>query len=199
MAHAASQYVFLQQEFCESEAEVPPARVREMLVEIQESAQYLSNALGQLREMSDRLRDGTAPAASAHLSWMDQLIAQGMAGHLTDEVDEELSLVVVDSARGDFIRCLANVEAAARRAREGFDPKLLRRARASENRALRTLVGMAKPIWLSLTKRRPSVNKVGGERKSDFVTFVQDLARIAGGPQPSFKQVQTAFRVRTPD
>jgi hypothetical protein len=122
MAHAASQYVFLQREFNESEAEASPAHVREMLVGIQKSAQHLSNALEQLREMSDRLRDGTAPAASAHLSWIDQLIAQGMAGHPTDEVDEEFSLVVVDSARSDFITCLANVEAAARRAREGFDP-----------------------------------------------------------------------------
>ena len=58
---------------------------------------------------------------------------------------------------------------------------------------------MAKPIWRSLTGRKPSVNKVAGKRKSDFVTFVQELAKIGGGPEPTFKQVQTAFRVRTPD
>jgi hypothetical protein len=75
----------------------------------------------------------------------------------------------------------------------------LRRARTSENRALRTLVEIAKPIWQSLTRRKPSANKVAGERKSDFVTFVQELAKIAGGPEPTFKQVQAAFKVRTPD
>ena len=58
---------------------------------------------------------------------------------------------------------------------------------------------MAKPIWQSLTRRKPSVNKVAGERTSDFVTFTQELAKIAGGPEPTFKQIETAFRVRTPD
>ena len=58
---------------------------------------------------------------------------------------------------------------------------------------------MAKPIWQSLTGRKPSVNKVAGERKSDFATFVRELAKIAGGTEPTFKQVQTAFRARTPD
>jgi hypothetical protein len=199
MAHAASQYIFLQREFNESEAEASPAHVRKLLDGIQKSAQHLSNLLDQLQEMSARLSDGTAPLAIGHLSWMDQLIAQAMAGQLSAEVNEELWLVAVDSARSNFLDRLADVEVAARQAQERFDPKLLRRARASENRALRTLVAMAKPIWQSLTERKPSVNKVAGERESDFVTFVQDLAKIAGGPEPSFKQVQTAFSARTPD
>jgi hypothetical protein len=58
---------------------------------------------------------------------------------------------------------------------------------------------MAKPIWQSLTGRKPSVNKVAGELRSDFATFTQELVNIAGGPEPTFKQIQTAFRVRTPD
>ena len=58
---------------------------------------------------------------------------------------------------------------------------------------------MARPVWRSLTGRKPSVNKVADEQRSDFVTFVQELAKIAGGPEPTFKQVQSAFRVRTPD
>jgi hypothetical protein len=28
---------------------------------------------------------------------------------------------------------------------------------------------------------------------------VQELAKIAGGPEPTFKQIQIAFRMRTPD
>jgi hypothetical protein len=148
--------------------------------------------------MSARLSDGTAPLAEPHLSWLDEIIAQAMAGELAADVNEQ-RLPIVHFARKDFLDRLVDVEVAAQHARKHLDPKLLRRGRASENRALRTLVAMAKPIWQSLTGRKSSVNKVAGERRSDFVTFVQELAKIAGGPEPTFKQVQTAFRARTPD
>jgi len=148
--------------------------------------------------MSARLSDGTAPLANPHLSWLDEIIAQAMAGRPAAEVSEQ-QLASVHLARMDFLGRLVEVEVAAGYARERLDPELLRRSRTSENRALRTLVAMAKPIWQSLTGRKPSVNKVAGERTSDFVTFVQELAKIAGGPEPTFKQIQTAFRMRTPD
>jgi hypothetical protein len=198
MAYAASQYAFRQREFNKYGAEASPAQIRELLNEIRKSARRLSSALVQLQEMSARLSDGTAPLAGPHLSWLDEIIAQAMAGELAPEVNEE-RLAMVHAARIDFLHRLVDVEVAARNAQERLDPKLLRRARTSENRALRTLVAMAKPIWQSLTGRKPSVNKVAGKRKSDFVTFVQTLTNVAGGPEPTFKQVQTAFSVRTPD
>jgi hypothetical protein len=198
MAYAASQYAFRQREFNKYGAEASPAQVRDLLDEIRKSARRLSRALVQFQEMSARLSDGTAPLAGPHLSWVDEIIAQAMAGELAADVNEQ-RLAMVHFARIDFLRRLADVEVAARYAQERLDLKLLKGARTSENRALRTLVAMAKPIWQSLTGRKPSVNKVAGERKSDFVTFVQELAKIAGGPEPTFKQVQTAFRVRTPD
>jgi hypothetical protein len=198
MAYAASQYAFRQREFKKYGAEASPAQVRELLDEIWKSARRLSRALVQLQEMSARLGDGTTPLAEPHLSWLDEIIAQAMAGQPAADVNEQ-RLAIVHFARIDFLRRLADVEAAAQHAQKHLDPKLLRRARASENRALRTLVAMAKPIWQSLTGRKPSVNKVAGERRSDFVTFAQELAKIAGGPEPTFKQVQTAFRARTPD
>jgi len=198
MAFAASQYTFRQQEFKKYGAEASPAHVRDLLDEIRKSARRLSRALVQLQQMSARLSDGTAPLAEPHLSWMDEIIAQAMAGELAADVNEQ-RLPIVHFARKDFLHRLVDVEVAAQHAQKHLDPKLLRRARASENRALRILVAMAKPIWLSLTGRKPSVHKVAGERRSDFVTFVQELAKIAGGPEPTFKQVQTAFRARTPD
>jgi hypothetical protein len=198
MAYAASQYAFRQREFKNYGAEASPAHVLELLDEIRKSARRLSRALAQLQEMSARLSDGTAPLAGPHLSRLDEIIAQAMAGELAADVNEQ-RLAIVHFKRIDFLGRLADVEVAARHAEKHLDPNLLRRARASENRALRTLVGMAKPIWLSLTGRKPSVNKVAGKRRSDFVTFVHELAKIAGGPEPTFKQVQTAFRVRTPD
>jgi hypothetical protein len=198
MAFAASQYAFRQREFSKYGAEASPAQVRELLDEIGKSSRRLCRALVQLQEMSARLSDGTAPLAGAHLSWLDEIIAQTMTGRPLAEVSE-IHLAIVGFTRTDFLGRLGDVEVAARYARKCLDPELLRRARTSENRALRTLVGMAKPIWHSLTGRRPSVNKVAGERRSDFVTFTQELANIAGGPEPTFKQIQTAFRVRTPD
>jgi 6-pyruvoyl-tetrahydropterin synthase len=198
MAYAASQYAFRQREFIKYGTEASPAQVRELLDEIRKSARRLSSALAQFQEMSARLSDGTAPLAGPHLSWVDEIIAQAMAGQLAPEVNEE-RLALVHAARIDFLRRLVDVEVAARDVQERLDPKLLKRTRTSENRALRTLVAMAKPIWQSLTGRKPSVNKVAGERRSDFVTFVQELARTAGGPEPTFKQVQNTFRERTPD
>jgi hypothetical protein len=198
MAFAASQYAFRQREFKKHGSGPSPVYVRRLLDEIRKSARRLSRSLVELQEVSARLSDGTAPLAGPHLSWLDEIIAQALAGELAADVNEQ-RLAIVHFGRKDFIDRLADAEVAARHAHKNLDPKLLRRARASENRALRTLVAMAKPIWLSLTGRKPSVNKVAGERKSDFVTFVQGLAKIAGGPQPTFKQVQTAFRARTPD
>jgi hypothetical protein len=198
MAFAASQYAFRQQEFRKYGAEASPAQVRELLDEIRKSARHLSKALDRFQRMSARLSDGKAPLAEPHLSWMDEIIAQAMAGEFAPEVNEE-RMASVHFARKDFLGRLVNVDVAARYVQEHLDPKLLRRTRTSKNRALRTLVEMAKPIWQSLTGRPPSVNKVAGKREADFVTFVQELAKIAGGPEPTFKQVQTAFRVRTPD
>ena len=83
------------------------------------------------------------------------------------------------------MRRLANVDAAAEVARKHLDPNLLKRARISENRSLRTLVGMAKPIWQSLTGRKPSVNKVGASE--DLIPPLRPgTGRTAGGPaQPT--------------
>jgi CRISPR-associated DxTHG motif protein len=198
MAFAASQYTFRQQEFKKYGAEASPAHVRDLLDEIRKSAHRLSRALVQFQRMSARISDGTAPLAEPHLSWMDEIIAQAMAGELAADVNEQ-RLAIVHFARKDFLGRLVDVEVAAQHAQKHLDPKLLRRARASENRALRTLVAMAKPIWRSLSGRKASVNKVAGERRCDFVTFVQELAKIAGGPKPTFKQVQNAFQLRTPD
>src|SRR6516225_5741653 len=149
MAFAASQYAFRQQEFKKYGAEASPAHVRELLDEIRKSARRLSRALVRFQEMSARLSDGTALLAGPHLAWMDEIIAQAMAGQLAPEVNEE-RLALVHAGRMKFLRRLVDVEVAARDVQERFDSKLLRRRRTSENRALRTLVAMTKPIWQSL-------------------------------------------------
>src|SRR5260370_27696256 len=185
MAYAASQYAFRQREFNKYGAEPSPAQVRELLDEIRKSARRLSSALARFQAMSARLSDGTAPLAGPHLSWLDEIIAQAMTGQRAPEVNEDL-LAMVHFAGIDFLHRLTDVEVAAQHAEKHLDPKQLRCTRASENRALGTLVALAHPIWRTLTGRKPSVNKVAGKRKSDFVTFVHELAKIAGGPEPDF-------------
>jgi len=135
MAYAASQYAFRQREFKKYGAEASPAHVRELLDEIRKNARRLSRALVQFQEMSARLSDGTAPLAVPHLSWMDEIIAQAMAGQLASEVNEE-RLALVHAARVDFLRRLVDVEVAARDVQKRLDPKLLKRRRTPENRAL---------------------------------------------------------------
>jgi hypothetical protein len=206
MAFATDQYAFRQREFNKYGIEASPAQVRDLLEEIRKSARRLSRALARFQEMSTRLSDGTAPEAKPHLSWLDEIIAQAMAGQLAADVNQDSQrAAIVHFARIDFLRRLVDVELASQEAQNRLDPKLLKRPRTSKNRALRTLVAMAKPIWHSLTGRTPSVNKVTKSQldlksQPDFVTFVQELANIGGGPEPTFKQVQIAFRApRPPD
>src|SRR5262249_35702329 len=93
----------------------------------------------RFQEMAARLSDGTAPLAGPHLSWLDEIIAQAMVGEITADVNEQ-RLAIVHFRRMDFLGRLTDVEVAARHAQKHLDSKLLRRARTSENRALRTLV-----------------------------------------------------------
>jgi len=108
---------FDSESFATTEAEVSPAQVRELLDEICKSSRRLRTALVQLQEMSARLSDGTAPLAGPHLSWLDEIIAQAMAGRPAADVSEE-HLASIHFARGDFLGLLDNVEAAARYAQE---------------------------------------------------------------------------------
>jgi len=68
MAFAASQYAFRQREFSKYGAEASPAQVAELLGEIGKSSRRLRKALGQLQEMSARLRNGT-------ISWTSFVLA----------------------------------------------------------------------------------------------------------------------------
>src|SRR5262245_52662673 len=115
MAFAANQYAFRQREFKKYGAEASPAHVRELLDEIRKSARRLSRTLVQLQEMSARLSDGTAPLAGPHLSWMDEIIAQAMAGELAADINEQ-RLAIVHFARKDFLHRLVDVEVAAQHA-----------------------------------------------------------------------------------
>jgi hypothetical protein len=111
MAYAASQYAFRQREFSKYGTEASPAQVRDLLDEIGKSSRRLCGALAQLQEMSARLSDGTAPLAGPHLSWLDEIIAQAMAGRGAAEVNEE-QFASVHFARMDFLNSCWGVNSA---------------------------------------------------------------------------------------
>jgi hypothetical protein len=111
--------------------------------------------------------------------------------------------LAIHDGKERFLKRVCEVEAVATEALKRLDPKLLKRPPGSASiPALRALVGMAKPIWTSLTGRKPSVHKVETRGRDsdvpDFVIFVQELAKIAGGPVPSWKQIAVAFKPRPP-
>jgi hypothetical protein len=115
--------------------------------------------------------------------------------------EDGLHRLIVFEGKMNFLKRVGEVEAAATEALRRLDPKLLRHPpRRASIPALRTLVEMAKPIWESLTGRKPSAYKVEKkDRESDvpdFIIFVQELAKISDCPIPSFKQAAVAFKPR---
>jgi hypothetical protein len=203
MAFACGQYAYRQKEFGNGKGNLSLVQVRNMLSDIERSANKLAVAICRLQKESDQISDESSHAIP-HLQWLDQFISQAAAGYVAPNVNEDgLHLLIVFDGKMNFLKRVCEVQAAATEALNRFDPKLIKRPPGAVlNRALRTLVGMAKPIWRSLTGRKPSINKVhtkDGDGTPDFVIFVQELARIGGGPVPSFKQVVSAFRrPRTP-
>ena len=198
MAFAAGQYAFRRREFRKDGPEPSPSEVRRMLKEIENSARELGLSLAKLQETSIRISDGSSPWAMPHIRWLDQFISQAAAGKLSRDVIEDGEyMALVHFEKMAFLKHIAGIQAAATESLKRLDPTLLTHRRGAMNRALRTLVSMARPIWQSLSGRRPSISRVA-KGHPDFVTFVQELAKIAGGPTPSFKQVEVAFKSLAP-
>jgi len=102
-----------------------------------------------------------------------------------------------------FLQRLAGIEAAAGEAAKRLDRDLLKRKKGQADPALHNLVWRGAEIWSSLTGRAPSANRVHSRdpaKEPDFVLFIQDLVRLAGGECPSRKVVEISLRNRrTPD
>jgi hypothetical protein len=198
MAFAASQYAFRQREFRKYGPEPSPSKVRRMLKEIENSAHKLGLSLAKLQETSFQISDDSSTWAMPHIRWLDQFISQAAAGKPSrDVIEDGEHMALVHFEKMAFINRVAGIQAAAIESLKRLDPALLTHRRGAMNRALRTLVSMATPIWKSLSGRKPSINRVA-KGQPDFVTFVQELAKIAGGPTASSKQVEVAFKSLAP-
>ena len=109
-------------------------------------------------------------------------------------------MVAADSEIAGLYRHLTRVELAATAAAKRIAPELLRRPRRHSDPGLPHLVDRAAVIWVSLTRRRASVNRVtrrgADDERPDFAIFVTNIAKMACGHEPTLDEIATAFRTR---
>ena len=205
-AFALDQYQFERREKEKYSSELTPAEVVGLLGGISNSARELVDRIVQLQEHANRIEDPAAKFRRAHLAYLDQLIAQAAAGHMATTVDEDPEhMLLVSSAKMDFIRRLVDVEAVANEGAKRVDRNFLHRGTSQDDPALHNLVWRLAEVWTGMTRRKPTANKVHrradkDRNEPDFVQFVQDLVGLVdGAPKPSRKQIQTSLNnARTP-
>jgi hypothetical protein len=194
-AVAIGQYVFeIKERSSYRDDEPQPSDIEDLLRNISQSARDLSAGLCRLQTLAERLKDPTAPFRRGHLGWLDAFISQAAAGIFANEVNESPEYRhLVDQLKMAFLKRLAEIEGTATRAIERTDRALLERERGPSNPALPKFVRRCGSIWTSLTGRNPTgeklVRKDGRSEDPDFVLFMQELARVAGAPEPKRNEV----------
>jgi hypothetical protein len=193
-AFAINQYNFEIRERAKYKDELKPREILDLLAQIEHAAHDLSSALARLQNLAFRLHEHSAPALRGHLRWLNYYISQPLAGYISNKVTDDF--VAVDLQKLDFIKRLAQVEAAATVASKRVDKDLLKRRRGQSNPALRNFVCRSGKIWTSMTGRKPSTRRVeridGDDPK--FVIFVTELAKIGNAAEPSRKEIEIALR-----
>ena len=205
VAFSLSQYRFEQKERQQNGVRLDPKEVISLLNDFRRSAKELVSGLVRFQTYSQALGDPTAPFEKPHLRYLDQIISQAAAGDLAAEVNKDpIHMLWVSSEKMLLLKRLVGIQAVAGEAATRLvDKDLLKRKKGQADPALHNLVRRGAEIWSSLTGRVPSPNRVhrrdSGE-EPDFVLFIQDLVRLAGGERPSRKVVEISLRKpRTPD
>ena len=202
MAYAASEFAYRSKLETENKSEkLQPKEVIELLQNIQNASEKLRDALRRLERQGFQLQNPVARLRSEHLAWLDAFIAQAAAGNFGDKVDEHpKQMTITQVQRRKFLDCLAQVQAAAKEAQNRVDKEKLRLRRGKGTSALTNFVWLLAPIWESLTAKRATAYLMAGTTSDDapFVSFVGELAGIAGQPAPSWKQVKNALKVHPP-
>jgi hypothetical protein len=95
---------------------------------------------------------------------------------------------------------LIELEVAAGEAVRRVDANLLKRKKGQADPGLYNLVWRCAEIWLGMTGRRASAQKVHtvDDDDPDFVKFVQGLVRLAGAAKPSRKQIEISLKNAAP-
>jgi hypothetical protein len=165
-----------------------------LLGQVETAAHNLISALATLQNLSFRLHEHSAPSRRGHLLWLNQFISQALSDNVSNEVTGDF--VTANFKKLEFIKRLAQVEAAANRAIDRLDKNLLERKRGQPNPALPNFVWRSGIIWTSMTGRKPSTRRVERLDSDDpkFVIFVKELAKIGNSIEPSRKEIETALR-----
>ena len=197
VAFALSQYRFERKEQQRHSVELNPDEVIGLIADIGRSAKELKSGLLRLQDTSHRLGHSTARLRQPHLAYLDQFISQAAAGHLAAEVNQDGEHMLRTYFGKTFLfERLIDIEVAAGEAAKRVDKNLLKKRKGQIDPGLYNLVWRGAEIWSSLTGRTPSANKVhrrSGE-EPDFVAFIQDVVRLAGGPPPSRKNVEVSLK-----
>jgi hypothetical protein len=193
-AFAINQYVFeIKERSSYRDDEPKPGEIEDLLRNISQSARNLAAGLCRLQSLAERLKDPTAPDRRGHLGWLDAFVSQAAAGVLSNDVNKSPEYRhLVDQGKLAFLKRLAEIEGAATRAIDRTDRALLERERGPSNPALLNFVRRCGSIWTSLTGRNPTGEKlarIAGSEDPEFVLFVQELARVAGAPEPKRNEV----------
>lgn len=200
VALAADQYRFEREAKAQYANEPKPSEVTTLINSIATDAKALRNNLMRLQELSYRLGDAQAPLRRPHISWLHEFISQiHLAGPRAEIDDDPIVMIGADSELAGLYLRLNRVELAATAAAKRIAPELLRRPRRQSDPGLPHLVDHAAVIWVSLTRRRASVNRVtrrGADKRPDFAIFVTNIAKMACGHEPTLDEIATAFRTR---
>jgi hypothetical protein len=195
VAHALNVYR-VTPHFHDSRKDLTPSQAKDLLKSIRSAAASLEQALNALQEAALLWRDGSGDKGG-HLSYLEQLLAQGAAEHPAAAVEEDPI-----RAWGFFDQYrvwrsgLHGLVEGARYAQAASSPELLTSKNRSRRPGLKKLVRRLGEIWHSLTDRRPSVQKVHTQNRAEskVVLFVQDVAALSHEVQvPTPSEVASAL------
>ena len=198
VAFAAAQYRFERRESQRHDDEPTPTEIRRLVQQIGSRAEKLADDFCLLASLAARINDPTAPYRRGHIAWIYEFILQSISFPSPDlDKRPEANLRAWSDGMG-LLTILTHVGAAAEVVESKIDSDLLRRSKPQrEGVGLYNLTWRASALWVSLTGRTPSANKVHkagkGEQSPDFVRFVGQISRLADEPEPTRNQVSTAL------
>ena len=204
VAFAISQYAFERSELAKYTDEPTPKEVIDMLKHTNKAAHDLGSGLSRLKALSYRLANPATTCRRAHLAWLNAFISQAIGGRISNEVKEHaLQMIADDFKTIRLLKQLADLEVVTNAAMHRVDKSLLERKRGQSDQALPRFIFRCSRVWKSLTRRKPSAEKVHRKiqpSEPDFLIFTRELAKCAGVAPPSRKQVHTSLRkFRTPN
>ena len=184
--------------------EPSPTQVINLIERIASRAHKLRDDLVLLRELANRLEDPKTPFRRAHLSWLDEYLAQSLTfGPLSQVSEVPITSMLAEFGSRKFHRQLALLSNAAITAANKVSRDLLAQPSGPRDLGLRNLSKRGAVVWQSLTGRKASALRVrprsenhpthANDDAPDFALFLGAIARLAGAPEPTPEQIEKAL------